>query len=1754
MNKTTVYTSAIALMLTLLPWLQPPAGAALTDISDTPLSSPNNSVVKPNMMFILDDSGSMNEQRTPDHAGIQMCYDSWDDGPSNILEESSASANRNDNCRLNDPPLSSPDINFQYYNPEFTYSRAVCFNGECATYPNMNPTATKTDAFGLDNVTQIGTTVSTVNLTTQYPDIQWCDDRNANPTTNPERCRTNTAPSGSNAYLYPDHQFGTSRNSSGGVRYKFGGPYYFRPTVSEHCTTEDLIECIASTSPTGSYVYPARVRWCENAGQTDLAVPSTGCQLRSDSRHRVPRYLGRVTGGTGGTATRSTATFTVTNAGVERAINAVWVNGVNIINVVINGTGNTSTTAQAICRAINTFVSSPDYTAGTGGSTNNCNALSPVVTVAAAVTGTEANGRILSITSGVTRGPTRSSATITVLPTSGNSRLTNITVGSVSIITGPLDFENGANTSAVASAIAAAINSRVSAPDYTATVAGNVITVTAVDTGAASNGPLTVTAIGVAPTATLTYVTVPPGSNTSRVEVDTICRVTTPAEGKVYLMDGLVSATGADNTARVNNMASGVRSMINGSTPSTGISATVSGAVITATAPVGNRFNGSSLCPTVSVGIVWSGTVFVGGRNGQPTSVTDMNGGGSGNDNSNPIVINPNPATFGGGTIISAVGGVRSGTGSWERVDIIPSVTTYPKAPSRTDCAAAEFCTYAEELQNFANWYGYYRTRMNMMKTAAGRAFLDIDDNFRVGFITINVGTEASRYLKIDRFNSTQKQAWYDKFYAQRPTGDTRLPIALTIVGRYYGGKSDDLNAITTDDPVEYECQQNFALLTTDGMWNGATGRKLDNTAMGNEDGAAARPYFDGSGSETVTTSTFKTESYGTTGCSGTQKRVMQTTTTTVRTVRTNDAGNTLLDTTTPPSTTTPVAITGCSASPRALQSPNPSNPTSTSTSTTTSAPGTLSDVAYYYYHTDLRPEKANKVPDIDDKTRRDRPQHMVTYTLGLGVNGNMIYKPDYEEPTTTSDYRLVSKPTIRTATNCTWQTTGANCEWPAPASSNEAKVDDLWHAAVNGHGKYYSARDPETLSSGLRATMDEIRGQVGAASAAATSNANIKSGDNLVYSATFTTVEWTGEVVAQEINITTGEVAPAKLWSAKDKLETQIGTNTDTRTIYMFDPATSSKLAPFTWSNLMSAGLNSYFRNACVSSGDHPALTQCATLSIPEKVILNNGQYMVNFLRGQREYEDGSVFRDRVKALGDIAHATPAFVSSPIFDFADAVTPSYTNFKTTNAERQQMIYVAANDGFLHAIKAGNDADGGKESWAYAPRMIFPTMYHLADTQYGDNHRNFVDATPVVMDIYDGTGWRTILVGGLGAGGRGYYALDVTDPASPKALWERCSDATLCPNVNTLDMSDEDMGLSFGNPIITKLPLTSAYPGEWVVLLTSGYNNVSPGDGKGYLYVVRALTGELLFKVSTNVGNSATPSGLAKITAWAENANTDNTSKWIYGGDLLGNLWKFDLTSATPTAVKLGEALDASGATQAITTRPELGKLPSFADPVIFFGTGRYLGSCDVSFESGCSAPDVTTQTQTIYAIKDRIFSSNGTTSGVYFAGGFRDSAAGLVEQRLSEVEDEGDTIRVVAEPEEVDWTDPGVGGWFVDLSLSAGERVDLDPQLVLGTLVVVGNVPQAGTSNACAVGGTSWLYQFNFQSGAYLDSLSSTRQVGGRISDNGLSVGVVIFRLPGGTLKALATDATGSMIPMTVTTQNPGGAAHRSSWREIIR
>lgn len=143
------------------------------------------------------------------------------------------------------------------------------------------------------------------------------------------------------------------------------------------------------------------------------------------------------------------------------------------------------------------------------------------------------------------------------------------------------------------------------------------------------------------------------------------------------------------------------------------------------------------------------------------------------------------------------------------------------------------------------------------------------------------------------------------------------------------------------------------------------------------------------------------------------------------------------------------------------------------------------------------------------------------------------------------------------------------------------------------------------------------------------------------------------------------------------------------------------------------------------------------------------------------------------------------------------------------------------------------------------------------------------------------------------------------------------------------------------------------------MIFASGYNNVSPGTGRGFLYVVDAADGTILEKIDTGVGDTTTPSGLAKITGRAENAQTDNTASTIYGGDLLGNLWRFDM--ATNTVVKLAVLTtpDAGNAVQPITSRPDVGLCEN--NPMVYVGTGKYLGVSDLT--------DI--QTQSMYGIKD---------------------------------------------------------------------------------------------------------------------------------------------------------------------------------------
>ena len=1003
---------------------------------------------------------------------------------------------------------------------------------------------------------------------------------------------------------------------------------------------------------------------------------------------------------------------------------------------------------------------------------------------------------------------------------------------------------------------------------------------------------------------------------------------------------------------------------------------------------------------------------------------------------SNSCNVTFSPATPAFSGFVAAVSGTQAEfPGSFERVDIVPSTTSYPKAVMRTDCAGAT-CTYGEEMTNFANWFAYYRTRMQTMKSGVSLAFAAVDDRFRVGYYTLN-NASGSDFRNTATFSGTAKEAWFTRMWAARPVGGTPLKTALSTVGRLYAGRLNgtSLRGSTVQDPMQYSCQKNFTLLSTDGYNNDPnTPRQIDGTTVvGNQDGTLPRPFRDG-----------------------------------------------------------------------------------------LNASNTLADVAAYYYQTDLRSGGLgnctsgstgedvceNNVPVSDTDTAPH--QHMTTYTLGMGVSGFMQFRADYANPSvTTGDYHAVANgSTVNVAAGiCTWLTSGS-CEWPVPVDGGQTSVDDLWHAAVNGRGRYISVSDPESLFAGISGALAAIEREDGASAAATTSTPNVSAGDNFVFVSNYTSGEWSGELLGKRINLATGQLEDsAGDWSARARLE-----GAASRTIYMYSATATNRLTAFNWANLQTASLASYFETAHISTGAN-SLSQFCTLGLNCLSAVGRaaapGQPLVDFLRGDRSNEGSDLatsqpFRQRQFRLGDIVNSEAVYVRRPMFNYADT---GYTAFKAAEDSRRPMVYVGANDGMLHAF----DAATGDELWAYVPTMVIPRLYRLADKNYATRHQFYVDASPVAGDVKIGGEWRTILVGGLGAGGRGYSALDVTDPLNPKALWE---------------FTNDNLGLSYGRAEIAKLA-----NGTWVVILPSGYNNTGPGDGLGRLFILDAGTGTLLSSIvasdAVNTGPAST--GLAHIRAWVDETDVDNTVQRVYAGDNAGNVWRFEVNSSPAKALRLATLQGSTSQAQPVTARPELGDVAGKA--MVYVGTGRYLGTSDL----------VDTRPQSIYAIRDPL-----GTSGW---GNPRASGSFVQQSLTAGTCPAGSTACTAGEPVRTSTSNSvnlaTQGGWYVDLPISS-ERSTNDPQLALGTLVVTTNVIESST---CTAGGYSFINFFDYRTGA---AVASALGVASARVGNALASRPTLISLPSGDVKAVVRNSDATTSTKNAPLDVPGGATRRLSWREL--
>ncbi|MDA3932912.1 MAG: PilC/PilY family type IV pilus protein [Gammaproteobacteria bacterium] len=692
-----------------------------------------------------------------------------------------------------------------------------------------------------------------------------------------------------------------------------------------------------------------------------------------------------------------------------------------------------------------------------------------------------------------------------------------------------------------------------------------------------------------------------------------------------------------------------------------------------------------------------------------------------------------------------------------------------------------------------------------------------------------------------------------------------------------------------------------------------------------------------------------------------------------------------------------------------------------------TSSVTTLADVALQYYDKDLRPDLADEVPadSFDDNQR----QHMVTFTIGLGINPSLVDSDDDGWP----------NPLLAEGSSAWWN--------GAPADGAVRRSNDLWHAAFNGHGLFINVTKPEDIVEGLLGSINNIALRVGSAASGATNGGSITT-ESRVFQAKFFTEDWHGALESFRVQ-NDGSLATSPEWEAGALLDTKSNGFLETaRRVFTYNPDSNTG-KDFTWGSLST--------NQQLQLDTNPGNNSIDGL----------GRERLLHLRGSRRNEapDGLGFRDREFRLGDIVNSTTEFVGAPNLFLPDI---NYQAFFQANRNRTQALYVGANDGMLHAFRADAPGDGGgEELFAYVPNAVFSDLNKLTSRNY--RHRFYIDGSPTAGDAQINGSWRTILAGGLRAGGQGVFALDITNPdtfSAANVLWE------------FTDADDADLGFSFSDPQIVKMNND-----EWAVIIGNGYNNTATDDhvstnGDASLFILFLDQGIDGFqtadfvKLRTNSGTLDNPNGLS--SANVADIDGDGKVDYIYAGDLQGNMWQFDVSSKTAGSWKVGfngqplfTAEGPAGELQPITAAPTAIAHPlgTGQGALILFGTGKFIENSDTGA--------INTPLQSFYAIWDRSVSPNPAIAST--AGSFNNAS----RSQLAKVQlGTSGSNRFIDDTtsEEPDWFDangdPLDRGWMVDLP-DPGERVIRETIVRNNIVFFVTLIP---SDDRCAPGGTGFL------------------------------------------------------------------------------
>lgn len=996
---------------------------------------------------------------------------------------------------------------------------------------------------------------------------------------------------------------------------------------------------------------------------------------------------------------------------------------------------------------------------------------------------------------------------------------------------------------------------------------------------------------------------------------------------------------------------------------------------------------------------------------------------------------------------------------SFTKVEIQPDVTTYARAASRTDCTGAvgpAGCSYVEERQNFANWLQYYRNRMLMTKGGIADAFSRQGTNLRVGFGTINTSTGVISGQGVRQFTNLsatdrRRESFFSTLYhVNNNPGGTPLRAAMSRVGEYF--RSTGTSNPHAYDPgttrlPEYSCRRSFHIFSTDGFWNGSDATLPDPPDRDNFTGAVTPPP-DGA----------------TTGYAFTDN----------------------------PAASADPAAARFTVSP--FQDAN------------NSARGSLSDVAAYYWLTDLRggaTALANNVPP----SRRDPAfwQHLTTFTVGLGIRGTGTVRRNSDGSTVVPASEPASSP-FYAHRGKTWLQDETmrdllvahkvSLDWPAVSAESATTGDDLIRAAMVGRGRYFSATNPTALANGLASALAEATDTPLSQSNLAVWSQELRA-DNRVYQATFSPAGWYGRLYSFTQGAD-GRVDPnpaTAVWEASNRMPAH-----GDRIIYTWDAEGGTPTARlFTWANLNST----------------------------QRGHLDNDENVLHYLRGDgsREVQNNGTFRDRSRymapggsttpgVLGDIINSSPAkgMLAGASYQSLPAGTPGrelYADYRSPSATHLNnlinTVFVGANDGMLHAFNTNN----GVERFAFVPNSVYnvPRSLGSADerkllmlSQPTYQHRYTVDGSPQLADAFVGPDaasaqWRTMLVSSTGAGARSIFTMDVTNPAvdgsatgfdPSKIKWE-FSDAH--------PTHGRDMGfvLSYGH-------VARMANGRWGVIFGNGYDSLS---GQAALFILDLWTGEVIRKIT--VGPAPASENDPKNGLSQPNFITrSRVVQYVYAGDLQGNLWKFDLTSSDPNqwAPVFGSApnyepLYRTGDDLPITVMPTLALRHADGGVMVSFGTGRLYDDTDTSTST---TTNVNLRTrQAIYGIWDKPAETSGFSGTSLLQVQTLDTGVVASTQGLT------GTTRT-----EVDYATQR--GWYLPLN-TGGERVHVNPQIPNpndreSPLIVVANSPAAAVP--CTGGGSGRIFAINPYTGGAPSRAVFDADGSGAINDADLGYNVI--------------------------------------------